>query len=202
MKLYFSKGACSLAVRILINELGLKSEYEAVNLQTKKTENGKDFFAINPKGCVPALATADNKILTENITIQIYLAETNKATQLLPNLGDFKRYQVIEWISFISTEIHKSFGAIFNPNIADSLKNELFVPNLKKKFAYVEKCVAQKNYLMGNDYSLPDGYLFVMLLWTQLKKIDIQEFKQLNHYFENLKKRESIKKSLQDEGLQ
>lgn len=202
MKLYFSKGACSLAVRILINELGLKSEYEAVNLQTKKTESGKDFFAINPKGYVPALVTADNKILTENMTIHIYLAETNKATQLLPNVGDFKRYQVIEWINFISTEIHKSFSAIFNPNIADSLKNEFFVPNLKKKFAYVEKQLAQKNYLMGSDYSLPDGYLFVMLLWTQLKKIDIQEYEQLNHYFENLKKRESIKKSLQDEGLQ
>src|SRR5690349_19217638 len=122
MKLYYSKGACSLAVRIIINEIGLQSEYEAVDLKTKKTATGQDFLKINPKGSVPVIQTDEKQILTENAVIQQYLADTNKATQLLPALGNFERYRVLEWLNFISTELHKGFSPLFNPNVPNELK--------------------------------------------------------------------------------
>lgn len=201
MKLYYSKGACSLVVRILIHEMGLKSEFESVNLQTKKTETGKDFLTINPKGYVPALVLEDQTILTENLTIQIYLAENHKTTELLPQPDDFNRYRILEWSNYITTEIHKSFGGLFNPFIPDDLKEKIFAPMIKKKFEWIEKQWSQKKFLAGDHFTLPDAYLFVMLLWAHLKKIDIQHLTKLNQYFESLKQRPSIKKSLEEEGL-
>src|SRR5688572_12009519 len=113
MKLYYSKGACSLAVRIILHEIGAACEFEAVDLATKKTETGMDFLKINPKGAVPTLILDDKAILTENAVIQQYLAEKYHATQLLPPLGDMKRYRVLEWLNFISTDLHKSCGPLF-----------------------------------------------------------------------------------------
>src|SRR5437870_2266196 len=113
MKLYYSKGACSLAVRILINELNISCKYEAVNLKTKETETGKNFYEINPKGAVPTLILENNNVLTENAVIHQYLADQQKAHHLLPNLNDFKRYQVLEWLNFIATELHKGFSPLF-----------------------------------------------------------------------------------------
>jgi glutathione S-transferase len=140
MKLYFSKGACSLAVRIVINEIGLKSEYEEVDLKNKKIAQGEDFLQVNPKGAVPALYTDDKHLLTENAVIQQYLADTNKAYQLLPQLGEYKRYQVLEWLNFVSTELHKGFSPLFNPALDLGVKKEIFIPNLQKKFGFVDIC--------------------------------------------------------------
>src|SRR5689334_13101143 len=107
MKLYYSKGACSLAVRILLHELGIKSEFEAVDLKTKRTETNADFLKINPKGAVPTLTTDKQEILTENAVILCYLADEYKAIELLPAPGNFKRYRVLEWLNYVATEIHK-----------------------------------------------------------------------------------------------
>lgn len=112
MKLYYSKGACSLAPRIIINELGVKSEFEAVDLAAKKTETGQNFLSINPKGAVPVLITNDGQTLTENAVILQYLADTNEGTELLPAFGSFKRYRVLEWLNYIATELHKGAGAV------------------------------------------------------------------------------------------
>jgi len=201
MKLYYSKGACSLAVRIVIHELGLPSEYESVNLKTKVTESGANFLEINPKGAVPTLVTDNKTVMTENAVIQQYLAETNKNHTLLPPVGDPKRYKVLEWLNFISTDIHKGFGAFFNPAISDELKASLFLPMLKRKFAIANQALANQNFLMGDTFTLPDSYLFVMILWTFGMKIDIQEFPNLIRYFEALKKRPSVAASLAEEGL-
>lgn len=122
MKLYYSAGTCSLAVRIIINEIGLPSTYEAVDLKTKKTASGQDFLQINPKGSVPVIVTDDNEILTENSVIQQYLADKNNASSLLPALGHFKRYRVLEWLNYISTELHKGCGPLFSPSIPVELK--------------------------------------------------------------------------------
>ena len=201
MKLYYSKGACSLAVRIVIHELGLPSEYESVNLKTKVTESGANFLEINPKGAVPTLVTDNKTVMTENAVIQQYLAETNKNHTLLPPVGDPKRYKVLEWLNFISTDIHNGFGAFFNPAISDELKASLFLPMLKRKFAIANQALANQNFLMGDTFTLPDSYLFVMILWTFGMKIDIQEFPNLIRYFEALKKRPSVAASLAEEGL-
>jgi glutathione S-transferase len=200
MKLYYSKGACSLAVRILINELGIDCEYESVDLKTKKTENGVDFLKINPKGAVPVL-DINGQILTENAAIQQYLADREHATSLLPPVNEFPRYQVIEWLNFVSTDLHKGCGPLFNPNLSQEIKEQIFIPAIKQKLAFVDQHLGKNKYLLGNNYTLPDAYLFVILTWMSHFKIDVTQWVHLSHYFSELHQRKAIKKSLQQEEL-
>lgn len=199
MKLYYSKGACSLAIRIIIHELGLNCEYEAVDLKSKKTEQGKDFLTINPKGSVPALETADKQILTENSVIQQYLADTHHATNLLPPASDFKRYRVLEWLNFVSTDLHKACTPLFYPVVPDETKERIFKPLLKHKLKFVNQEIGEQNYLINNNFTLPDAYLFVVLTWMAKLGIQLEEFSQLNRYLNNLKQRTSIAAALQEE---
>jgi glutathione S-transferase len=201
MKLYFSKGACSLVVRIIMNEIGIDSEFESVNLKTKKTESGDDFLAINPKGAVPTLKVKNSEILTENAIILQYLCDTSKATQLLPQIGDFNRYHVLEWLNYIATELHKSMATLFNPSISQELKNEIFIPLIKTKLNYVNRHLQNHQYLLSDQFTLPDAYLFVMLLWTSYFNIDLKEWDNLTQYFDTLHHRESIQHSLKQEGI-
>lgn len=200
MKLYYANGTCSLAVRIIINEIGLRSEFEAVDLKTKKTDSGKDFLQINPKGSVPVIVTDENEILTENSVIQQYLADTHHAAQLLPALGNFKRYRVLEWLNYISTELHKGCGPLFSLAVPLELKNALFKPALKNKLLYVENNLKNK-FLLGDHFTLADAYLFVILSWLPHFKIDLNEWPQLSHYFTELQQRPSVQKSLKEEGI-
>lgn len=200
MKLYYSKGACSLAVRIILNELGCKVTYEAVNLKDKTTEKGKDFTQINPKGAVPTLELDNSCVLTENAVILQYLADFH-CSHLLPPVGEFQRYRVLEKLNFITTEIHKGFGALFNSDIPPELKEKVFIPLLKKKFKLISDELNKKKYLIGDDFMLPDAYLFVMLLWSYNFKIDINEWPNLAQYFAMNKQRPSIQKSLTEEGI-
>ncbi len=201
MKLYYSKGACSLAVRITLHELQQDCDYESVSLASKKTETGTDFLAINPKGAVPVLMLDDKTTLTENAVIQQYLADSHQATQLLPPTNDFNRYRVLEWLNFISTELHKSFGPLFSSNIPDNLKKDVFIPQLKKHFQYVEQQLGDKEFLMGKQFTIADSYLFVMLLWTKHFPISLQEFPNLQRYFNHLKNRNSVATALREEGI-
>jgi len=201
MKLYYSKGACSLAVRIIIHEIGVACEFESVNLQTKQTEKGNDYFKINPKGSVPALVLENKKVLTENAVIQQYLADTHKASHLLPPLGDLKRYHVLEWLNFAGTDLHKSCGPLFNSNVPENIKEEVFRPLLKKKLIFVEKQLEQKAYLMGDEFTLPDSYVFVVLRWLASLKVDISDCPNLQRYFAHLKERKSIQQALKEEHI-
>ncbi|OGT30761.1 MAG: glutathione transferase GstA [Gammaproteobacteria bacterium RIFCSPHIGHO2_12_FULL_35_23] len=201
MKLYYSKGACSLAIRIIIHEIGVTSEFEAVNLKNKTTEAGENYLLINPKGAVPALMTADNELLTENLVIQLYLAEKYKATNLLPTADNFKRYRVLEWLNYISTDVHKSFGPLFNPNVSEEMKETVFIPLLRNKLVFINDHLINKNYLLNDQFTLPDAYLFVVLRWVATFKIDLAKFENLSRYVTVLANRESIVLSLQEEGL-
>lgn len=200
MKLYFTKGACSLAIRILINELNLKSDYEEVDLQTKKTATQADFLKINPKGAVPVLKLDNGEYLTENAVIQQYLAEKFAAKTLLPPPPDINRYRILEYSNFITTDLHKSFGSLFNPNIPQDIKDQVFIPLIKHKFNFINDELKQP-YLMGESFRLPDAYLFVMLLWAQKFKLDLGDLKPLSDYYKRLQKRPSIEKSLTEEGI-
>ncbi len=201
MKLYYSKGACSLAVRIVINELGIESQYEAVDLKTKKTAQGEDYLKINPKGYVPFLVVGNNQVLSENIAIQQYLGDTYPAAGLIPALGDFSRYRVLEWLAYIGTELHKNFGPLFNPDVDPELKSSLFMPMLQKKLKFVNTCLENKKFLMGDRFTLPDAYLFVMLTWAErMVPGGIASYTQLSRYFAELKTRPSIQKSLKQEA--
>ena len=200
MKLYYTKGACSLVVRVVINELNLDAQYESVDLKTKKTETGQDFLDINPKGAVPALEISPGKILTENAVILQYLADHSNAVELLPNLNDFNRYRVLEWLNYITTELHKGIGILFNPLITPELRQQIFIPLIKSKLSFVNNHLQNHQYLMGDHFTLPDAYLFVMLLWTSYFKMDLSEWSQLPRYFKELNNRQSIKNALKQEG--
>ena len=201
MKLYYTKGACSLAVRIIINELEIPCEYESVDLATKKTENSKDFLQINPKGGVPTIELDDGHILTENAVIQQYLADTHSEKKLLPSINDFERYHTLEWLNYVATELHKGFSPLFNSKLPQEIKDELFIPMLQKKFAYVDKHLQQNKYLLGKHFTLPDGYLFVMLLWANKFKLDLSKFANISQYYQHMRERPAIMKSLKEEHL-
>lgn len=201
MKLFYSKGACSLSTHIVINELGLDCEYMAVNLATKKMADGGDYLIINPKGVVPALQLDNKQILTENVAIQQYLADTYNGTTLLPAVKDFKRYRVLEWLSFLSSDIHKSFGPLFNNQVSEAEKQNIFIPNLEKKLDYIDKHLSQNAYLMGDEFSLPDAYLFVMLRWLANVKIDLPAWEALTRYHAAVNQRPTVLKSLLEEGI-
>lgn len=201
MKLFYARGACSLATRIVINELGLTCEYESVDLASKKSETGKDYTSINPKSAVPALLLNNGEILTENAVIMQYLADTSNATQLLPRVGDFNRYRVLEWLNFVTTELHKGFGLLFNPQLPQEIKNNIIIPKLKSKFDYVNGHLDQSKYLFNDHFTLPDAYLFVIVTWMHHFKLDVKNWPQLASYFTELSKRKSIQQSLTEEGL-
>jgi glutathione S-transferase len=200
MKLYFAPGACSLVVRIIINEIGLDCTYIKVDLRNKKTENGDDFLKINPKGSVPTLELNDGDVLTENAVILQYLADMNNATNLLASPKELKRYRTLEWLNYITTELHKTIGALFNPDLANESK-ETFVKLIKHKCNFVNNHLSQHQYLVGDAFTLPDDYLFVMIGWLLHFKFDLSEWPNIKRYFDELNKRQSIQKSLMDEKL-
>lgn len=199
MKLYYSKGACSLAIRIVIHYLGINCEYEAVDLKWKKTEHGQDFLTINQKGSVPVLVLDNSEVLTENLVIQVYLAEHYKNTQLLPEVGNMKRYRVLEWLNFISTDLHKGCGPLFLPNLSEDIKESVFRPALKKKLQYVNELLNGKPFLLGNNFTLPDSYLFVILTWMPHLGIDYQDCENLVRYFQELQQFPAIKEAVKEE---
>lgn len=200
MKLYYSKGACSLAVRIILNEIGISVEFEAVDLKTKKTEKNTDFLTINPKGSVPVIVTNDGKVLTENGVIQQYLADSTNSTELLPPVNDFKRYRVLEWLNFISSDLHKGFSPLFNPKVSKEEQQNVFIPILKKHLNFVEVNLGEQSYLLGDTFTLPDSYLFVILSWLDHVGIQLADWKHLSRYFNELKNRPSIAKALAEDA--
>lgn len=201
MKLYYSKGACSLVVRIIINEIGMASDYEAVDIAAKKTYHGDDYYLINPKGAVPALEIKKGEVLTENAVILQYLADEANAISLLAPIGDLKRYRTLEWLNYVTTELHKSFGPLFSSKYTQDMKDQIMIPMLKTKFEFVDKQLGNKKFLLGDEFTLPDAYLFVMLFWATRLKFEVSAWKNLSNYFNQLKARPAIQKSLTEEGL-
>lgn len=200
MKLFYSKGSCSLASRIIIHELDVDCEYQLVDIRNKLLSNGEDFLKINPHGTVPVLQLDSGEILTENIAILIYLAEKFKSTTLLPQVGDVKRYHVIEWLSYVGTEIHKSCGPLFKPNISADLKDTFFKPILVQKLAGLDLHLAKHEFLVGNHFTLPDSYLFVILTWMAHFDITFAQWPHLDRYFNQIKQRDSVQKSWAEGG--
>lgn len=201
MKLYYAKGACSLVVRIVLNELNLKFEDESVDLRSKKTAAGEDYWLINAKGAVPALMVDNGEVLTENQVILQYLADKTANHDLLPAVGDMKRYRTLELLNYISTEVHKTFGTFFNPAVPEEIKRDVYTPILKSRFDFLDKQLAHHHYLMGNKLSLPDAYLFVMLRWAEGMKVDLSKNHNLQAFAERMKARPAVMKSLEQEKL-
>ncbi len=200
MKLYYAKGACSQAPHIILHEAGLPQDSAKVDLKGKKLEDGSDYLRINPKGAVPALELDDGQVLTENAVILQYIADHAGAFDLLPQPGDLQRYRVLEWVNFVATELHKSFGPLFNPAAGDEAK-QLARDTIAKKLDFVEQQIGDRPYLSGDKFTLPDAYLFVILGWLGNMKIDIGGWPKLAAYRARLMERESVRGVLKFEGL-
>ena len=186
MKLYYSPGACSQAVHIALHEAGLDHTSEQVDLRAKRTETGADYLAINPKGSVPALDLGNDEILTENAAILQYLGDLAADPALFPPIGELRRYRVLEWLNFIATELHKGFGPLWNPTASIESK-EAARDLLAKKFDYAEKKLGAGPFVMGEQLTIADPYLFVMLNWTGLHGIDLGRWPGLVAFAERMR---------------
>jgi glutathione S-transferase len=192
MKLYFAPGACSLSPHIVLRELNLPFDLVKVDLAAKKTSDGSDFKAINPKGYVPALQTDDGHVLTEGPAIIQYLADRKPEAKLAPANGTFARYQLQETLNYISTEIHKSFSPLFNAAMPDAAK-EIYTAKLKQRFAELDVVLAKQDFLTGAQFSVADAYLYTVLRWTQHFKIDLNEWPALARFFARVDARPAVK---------
>ena len=198
MKLYYTSGACSLAPHILLEESGLDFEAVAVDLRAKTLADGGDYLAINPKGAVPALDVGDGEVLTENAVLLQYIADCSGRDDLLPVSG-LARYRVLEWLGYIATELHKGFGPLWNPTTPEEVKSATR-DLLAKKFAYVEQRMAG-DYLLGDNFTAADAYLFTILRWTDLHAVDLSSFPGLTAYRQRVGARPAAARALQAEGI-
>lgn len=199
MKLYYAPGACSLSPHIILREAGYQFDLEKVDLGAKKTAAGEDFTKINPKGYVPALRLDDGQLLTENISIAEYLADHKQESGLAPKPGTFERYRLVEWLAFISTEIHKQFGPLFKPDTPDATR-QVQKDLLAKRFDYVAAQLKGRQFLMG-EFTVADAYLFTVLRWTERVKIDMGRWPVLQTYMARVEARPQVQAALKAEGL-
>src|ERR1700753_1008142 len=181
MKFYYSPGACSLSPHIALHEAGLAHELVKVDLKAKKTETGEDFAAINPKGQVPALMLDSGELVTEGPVIVQVIADKAPAKNLAPANGTDERYKMQEWLNFTTSELHKNFSPLFNPAIPDEVK-KFFSDRIVGKFKYADSQLADRDYLMGKQFTVADGYLFVMLAWADRVKFDLSGLSNLKAY--------------------
>jgi glutathione S-transferase len=200
MKLYYAPGACSLASHIALHETGLPFEIDKLNVPTKTTSIGEDFMQINPKGYVPAIKLDDGSILTEGAAILQYIADQNPDSGLAPKAGTMERYRLQEWLTFISTEIHKSFSPLFNKASSDEVKNNAR-DLLTKRIGYVEKQLASKPYLMGDNFTVADAYMFVVVSWSSHVGFDLGQFPRINEYMARIAARPAVQAAMKAEGL-
>jgi len=200
MKLYYMPGACSLAPHIVANEAGIALDLIKVDGQSKKTEGGEDFLAVNPKGYVPTLVLEDGRTLMEAQVVVQYLADQKPESGLMPPAGDMARYRAQEWLAFVSSELHKSFSPFFNPAAADEVKTSSRA-NLDKRLPHVDQQLAGKAYLAGDSFTAPDAYLWTILNWAKFAQLDLAPYANISKYMETVGARPAVVKSLQEEGL-
>lgn len=201
MKLYYSPNACSMSVHIVLNELGLLYEAVQVDLGTHKlVKTGADYYKINPKGYVPAIELDDGSLLTEVAAILQYVADRKPQSQLLAAPGSMERYRTIEWLTFISSELHKSFGPLWNPNMPDAAK-KIFIDKLNTRFELLDKHFAKNEFLMGNQFTVADAYAYTILNWKNFLNVDLSPYKNLEAYMQRLASRPSVRETQHTEKL-
>jgi glutathione S-transferase len=200
MKLYYSPGACSLSPHIVLLEAGLPFTMEKVDLKTKRTEQGADYLTINSKGGVPALQLDDGRILTEGPAVVQYLADQKPESGLAPPQGSFERYQLMELLNYITSELHKGFSALFNPGISADWKAATLA-GLDKKFQWLTTYLGNKSYLMGDKFTVADSYLFTVLSWSKHFAIDLAKYHALTAYLARVGHRPKVQEALKAEGL-
>lgn len=201
MKLYYSSGACSLAPHIILRETGADFTLVKVDTKTKQTESGADFWAINPKGYVPAIALDDGEILTEGVVMQQYLADLKPDTKLAPARGTKERRKLEELLVFLSTEVHKGFSPLFNPATPDDYK-AIAKANIGKRFDMLDKQLSDgRKFLTGDTFTIADAYLFTLSNWTRPTGIDLKQWPNIAAFAGRVASRPAVQAALQAEGL-
>lgn len=201
MKLYYAPGACSLATHILLREAGLPFDLEKVDIRAKTTEHGEDWMALNPKGYVPALRLDDGDVITENVVLHGYVADLKPEAGLAPAHGTKTRLKQDELAVYVSTEIHKSFGALFNPAITDDARKAT-TDRLMTRYKLIEQMLADgRTYITGSQFSTVDAYLFTVTNWATPLRVDLSSLPNLLAYQGRVAARPAVQASLVAEGL-
>lgn len=200
MKLYYSPGACSLSPHIVLREAGLPFTLELASTKTHKLADGTDYYSINPKGYVPLLELDDGQRLTEGPAIVQYIADRVPDKKLVAPWGSMERYRQLEWLTFIGTEIHKSFSPLFNPASSEELKN-LSRTRLGQRLQWVDTQLAGKPYLGGDGFAVTDAYLFVVTNWSNFVQVDIGALANVKAFLERVAARPSVQAAMKAEGL-
>lgn len=200
MKLYYSPGACSLSPHIVSCELGFDLQMIKVDLATHTIEDGRDYHSVNPKGYVPALELDNGEILTEGVAIIQYLADQKPEKNLVPKWGTFERYRLQEWLTFISSELHKNFSPLWNKNLAEEVRKST-IEKLNKRFEYLEEKLSGQQFLMGGAFSVADAYCFTILRWSNVLNVDISAYANVMAYVERIAARPAVQEAMRAEGL-
>jgi glutathione S-transferase len=200
MKLYFSPGACSLSPHIALREAGLDFTLEKTDLRSKHTADGGDIRSVNPKGYVPTLVLDNGDVLTEGPAIVQWIADQKPASGLAPAAGTMARYHLMEWLNFITSELHKSYTPLFSPTVPDEYKQTVR-EGLAKKYAFVDEKLAGKSYLMGEQFTVADGYLFTVTNWARLVKFDLTPYANVLAFMDRVRARPHVQEAMKAEGL-
>lgn len=201
MKLYYATGTCSLGPRIVAHEVGLDLISQKVDIKKHITDDGDDYQLINPKGYVPALELQDGSLLTEGIAIMQYLANQAASQSLVPQPGSFAYFQLQEWLTFISTELHKMFSPwLFHPEYGSDAQR-VSTQKICERFKLVNEHLGRKTFLLGSDFSLADIYLYTIARWSDLFNIPLTPYPKLDDYLNHIAERPTVKAAMKSEGI-
>jgi glutathione S-transferase len=202
VKLYYVPQACSISPHIALRELGLKFDLDLVDPRTKKTASGEDYMVVNPKGYVPGLRLDDGTVLTEGQVIVQYLADLKPESGLAPPAGTIARVRMQEWLNFIATELHKGLSPLFSDKAGDEYKAQV-KDKLRTRLGFMNRSLEGKPYLMGDTFTVADGYAFYALRGYQNRvQEDLSAWPFLSKYYDRLASRPSIQESVKVEGIE
>ncbi|HEY0010876.1 MAG TPA: glutathione transferase GstA [Candidatus Paceibacterota bacterium] len=203
MRLYYVPGACSLSPHIVLRETGLTAELSRVTFagDTRTTEHGEDFFEVNPKGgYVPALRLDSGEVIAEGVAIVQYIADQAPESHLVPPPATMEHYRLLEWLTYISSEVHKGFGPLFRPDLPEEEKTRV-IDRLKTRYAYIDAALAGKEYLNG-AYGIADAYAYTIFRWSPRGDIDLTAYPNISAFMVRMEGREAVQMALTEEGLE